>query len=127
MIKLSATKGRKLTDRLAKVWMKLKISFYFLTKISMSASLIFSSNVVAQSCPTLCNPMDCTTPSFLSFITSLSLLKLLSIELVMPSHPLLPPFPPTLNLPSIRVFSHKLTLCITWPKYWSFSLSPFNE
>ena len=66
MIKLSAKKGKKLRDRLVKVWMKLKISFYFLTKISMSASLIFSSNAVAQllSHVRLCKPMDCSTLSF---------------------------------------------------------------
>ena len=45
----------------------------------------------------------------------------------MSSHPLLPPFPPALNLPCIRVFSNKLALCIRWPKYWSFSISPSNE
>ena len=67
MIKLPARKGKKLRDRLVKVWLKLKTSFYFLTRISMSASLIFSSNVVAQlrSRVRLCNPMDCSTLSFL--------------------------------------------------------------
>ena len=63
---------------------------------------------------------------------SLSLLKLMSIELLMPSSHLilccplllLPPIPP-----SIRVFSNELTLCMRWPKYWSlsFSISPSNE
>ena len=60
------------------------------------------------------------------------LLKLMSIELVMPSnhlilcHPLL--LPPSI-FPSIRVFSNELALCIRWPKYWSFSfnISPSNE
>ena len=67
----------------------------------------------------------------LSFTISWSLLKLMSIELVMPSnhlilcHPLLLPS----VFPSIRVFSSELALCIRWPKYWnfSFSLSPSNE
>ena len=67
------------------------------------------------------------------FITNLqSLLKLMSIALVMPfnhlilCHPLL--LPPSI-IPSIRVFSSKLILCIRWPKYWSFSfsISPSNE
>ena len=68
----------------------------------------------------------------LSFTTSQSLLKLMSIESVMPSNPLtlcrpcllLPPI-----FPSIRVFSNELALCIRWPKYWSFcfSISPSNE
>ena len=63
---------------------------------------------------------------------SRSLLKLMSIELVMPSnylilcHPLL--LPPSI-FPSIRVFSNESVLCIKWPNYWSssFSISPSNE
>ena len=64
----------------------------------------------------------------LSFPTSWSLLKLMSIELVMPSNHLIlcRPLLPTI-FPSIRVFSNELALRITWPKYWSFSLSPSNE
>ena len=67
------------------------------------------------------------------FITnSRSLLKLMSIESVMPSnrlilcHPLLLPLS---IFPSIRVFSNESVLCIRWPKYWSFSfnISPSNE
>ena len=45
----------------------------------------------AQFCPTLCDPMDCSTPSFPAFTISWSLLKSISIEVVM--HPLLSPFP----------------------------------
>ena len=66
----------------------------------------------------------------LSITNSWSLLKLMSIESVMPSnhlilcHPLL--LPPSF-LPSIRVFSNESALCIRWPKYWSFSISPSNE
>jgi len=80
-------------------------------------------------CPTLCDPMDY---SMLGFITiSLSFLKLMSIESVMPSnllilcHPLLLPS----IFPSIRVLSNESTLHIKWPKYWSFSFStsPSNE
>ena len=131
----------------------------------------FSS--VAQSCPTLCDPMNryplqysclenlhgqgawqatfqlssvqslscvqlfaipwiATLQASLSITTSRSLLKLMSMESVMPSshlilcHPLLllPPIPP-----SIRVFSNESTLRMRWPKYWSFSfrISPSNE
>ena len=65
------------------------------------------------------------------FITiSWSLFKLMSIKLVMPSNhlilcrPLL--FLPSI-FPSIRVFSNESALCMRWPKYWSFSISPFNE
>ena len=66
----------------------------------------------------------------LSFTVCLSLLKLISIESVMPSnhhilcHPLL--FLPSV-FPSIRVFSKESALCVKWPKYWSFSTSPSNE
>ena len=66
---------------------------------------------VTQSCPTLCNPMDCSTQTSLSFTISLSLLRLIPIELVMPSHHLVLCRPLLLLpsiFPSIRVFSNKL-------------------
>ena len=67
----------------------------------------------------------------LSFTISLSLLKHMSIESVMPSNHLILCCPLLLPsvFPSIRVFSNKPALCIRWPKYWSFSfsISPFNE
>ena len=86
---------------------------------------------VAHSCPTLCNPMDCSTPGFPVQSNTRSLLKLKSIELVMPSnhlilcHPLLLPS----VFPSITVFSNESVLCFRWPKYCSFnfSISPSNE
>ena len=84
----------------------------------------FSS--AAQSCPTLCDPMNCSIPGLPAIINTESLLKLMSIELAMPSnhlilcHPLL--LPPSI-FPSIRVFSNESTLCMRWPKYWSFSFS----
>ena len=84
---------------------------------------------VAQSCPTLCNPMD---QASLSVINSQSLPKLMSIESVMPSnHPILcrPLFLLPSIFPSIKVFSNESVLHIRWPKYWSFSftISPSNE
>ena len=87
---------------------------------------------VTKSCPTLCDPMDCSTPGFPSFTIFWSLLQLTSIELVILSnhlifcHPLL--FLPSI-FPSIRVFSNELALRIKWPKFWSFSfsISPSNE
>ena len=66
----------------------------------------------------------CQSP--LSFIISWSLLKLTSIESMMPSNHLILCRPLLLLpsiFPSIRVFSNKSVLCIRWPKYWSFSLS----
>ena len=86
---------------------------------------------VAQSCLSLCNLMDCSTPGFLSFTISRSLLRLMSIESVMPSNHLVlsrPLLPPSI-FPSIRVFSNESVLCIRWPNCWSFSfsISPSNE
>ena len=91
------------------------------------ASVQFSS--VAQSCLTLC---IAACQASLSITNSRSSLKLMSIELVMPSshlilcYPLLllPPIPP-----SIRLFSNESSLRMKWPKYWSFSfsISPSNE
>ena len=75
--------------------------------------------------------MDCSTPGLPVHHYSRSLLKLMSIELVMPPNPLIhcrPLLPPSI-FPSIRVFSNKSVLCIRWPKYWSFSfnISPSSE
>ena len=88
----------------------------------------FSS--VTQSCPTLYDAWTAARQASLSISNSQSLLKLMSIELVMPSnhlilcHPLL--LPPSM-LPTIKVFSNESVLCIRWPKYWSYSISPSNE
>ena len=76
-------------------------------------------------------PWTAACEASLSITNSQSLLKLVSIESVMPSnhlilcHPLLLPS----IFPNIRVFSNDSTLCIRWPKYWSFSfsISPSNE
>ena len=69
--------------------------------------------------------MDCSTPGF-SFTVSWSLLKLMSIELVIPSNHLILCCPLLLLLsifPSIRVFSNESVLRIRWPKHWSFSFT----
>ena len=83
-------------------------------------------------CIRLCDPMDCSTPGFPVNHQLQSLLKLMSIESVMPSNNLI--FCHSLLLlpsifPSIRVFSNESVLHIRWPKYWSFSfsISPSNE
>ena len=83
-------------------------------------------------CSTLCNTMDCSMQASLSFIVSHSLLKLMSMELVMPSNQLILCSPLLLLpsiFPSIRVFSNESVFHIRWPKYWSFSfsISPSNE
>ena len=84
----------------------------------------FSS--VAQSCPTLCDPMDCSTPGFPVHHHFQSLLKLIFIKSVMPSNHLILCRPLLLLpsiFPSIRVFSIESALHIRWPKDWSFSFS----
>ena len=81
---------------------------------------------------TLCNPMDCSTPGLPVITNFWSLLKLTSIESVVPSsylmlcHPLL--LLPS-SIPSIGVFSNESVLPIRWPKYWSFrfSIRPSDE
>ena len=77
-------------------------------------------------------PWTAAHQAFLSFTISQSLLKLMSIESVVPSnhlilcHPLL--LLPSI-FPSIKVFSNESVLCIRWPEYWSFSfsISPLNK
>ena len=78
---------------------------------------------VAQLCPT---PWTVAPQASLSITNSQSLLKLMSIEQVMPSNHLIlsrPLLLPILMFPSFRVFSNESVLCIRWPKYWSFSFN----
>ena len=96
---------------------------------SASVSVQFTS--VSQSCPTLCDPMDCSTPGFPVHHQLLELTQTMSIESVMPSNHLIlcrPLLPPS-TFPSIRVFSNESVLRIRCPKQWSFSfsISPSNE
>ena len=97
--------------------------------VLFSVLLLFSRSVVSNSL----RPHGLKAcQAFLSFTISRSLLKLTSIELVMPSNHLILCHPLLLLssiLPSIRVFSNESVLRIRWPKYWSFSfsISPSNE
>ena len=94
-------------------------------------SVQFKFSSVTQSCPTPFDPIAACQAS-LSITNSRSSLELSSIESVMPSSHfilgrpllLLPPIPP-----SIKIFSNESTLCMRWPKYWSFSfsISPSSE
>ena len=96
----------------------------------MKSYFPFSS--VTKSCWLAATPWTAAQQAFLSIINSWSLLKLMSIESMMPSNHLIL-YCPHLHLPSIlpriRIFSSKSLLCIRWPKYWSFnfSISPSNE
>ena len=90
--------------------------------------LQFSS--VTQSCPTLCKPMDCSTPGFPVHhkLPELPQTHVHRVgDAIQPSHPLLALLLPPSIFPKIRVFSNESVLCIRWPKYWSFSISPSSE
>ena len=99
-----------------------------LLAVSSHSSVQFSHSVVSDSV----TPWTAACQASLSITNFWSLLKLMSIELVILfSHLILCyPFllPPSI-FPSIRVFSNKSVLCIRWPKYWSFSfiISPSNK
>ena len=92
----------------------------------LSNILPFQFSSVGQLCPTLCDPMGCSTPGFPVHHQLPSFLKLMSIESVMPSNHLLLCRPLLLLpsvFPSIKVFSSESVLCIRWPKDWSFRFS----
>ena len=93
-------------------------------------SVQFSS--VTQSCPTVCDPMNRSTPGLpvhhqLPEFTQTHIHRVSDAN--QSSHPLSSPSPPAPNPSSIRVYSNESTLHIRWPKYWSFSFSiiPSNE
>ena len=90
-----------------------------------SISVQFSHSVMSDSL----RPHGLARQASLSVTNSQSLLKLMSIELVMPSNHLILCRPLLLPVifPSIRVFSKESVLPIRWPKYWHFSISPSNE
>ena len=94
-----------------------------------SWSCQFSS--VVQPCPTLCDPMDCSTPGFpiLHHLPEFAQTRVHWVgDAIQPSHPLLSPSP-TLNLSQHQGLFQRVGSCIRWPKYWSFSfsISPSNE
>ena len=109
------------------LWMELNFQQWFFNRI-----LLFSS-VQSLSCVQLfVNPWTEACQASLSITNSWSLLKLMSIESVMPSNHLILCRPLLLQpsiFPSIRVFSNEPFLHIRWPQYWSFSfcISPSNE
>ena len=103
---------------------------YFLQSIVTLCFCCCSS--VTKLCPTLCDPMDCSSPGSPSLTIFWSLLKFMFIESVMPYNHLILCCPLLLLpsvFPSIRVFSSESALGIRWPKYcsFSFSISPSNK
>ena len=102
----------------------------FLSYPRMTGSLGPYHCSVAKLCPTLCDPMDCSTPGSPVLHHLQSLLIFMSIELMMPSNHLILCHLLLLlhsSFPSIRVFSNTSALCIRW-SWWSFnfSISPSN-
>ena len=101
-----------------------------LVNVPCELSVQFSS--VAQLCPTLYDPMSCSTPGL---PVQHQLLEPTQTHVhwvgdaIQPSHPLSSPSSPASVFPSIRVFSNESTLPMRWPKYWSFifNISPSNE
>ena len=89
---------------------------------NMSSPVQFSS--VAQSCLTLCNPMNCSTPGLTVHHQLPEFTQTHNHGVgdgIQPSHPLSSPSPPAPNPSQHRVFSNESTVCMRWPKYYSFT------
>ena len=87
---------------------------------------VFQFSSVTQSCPTVCNPIDCSTPGLSVHHQLLEFTQTQSIESVMPSNHLILCCPLLLLpsvFPSIRFFPSESVLSIRWPKYWSFNFN----
>ena len=98
----------------------------------MAKSQVYQFSSAAQACPTLCNPMDRSTPGLPVHHQLLEFTQTHDIESVMPINHLILCCPLLLLpsiFPSIRVFSSESALRMRWPNYWSFSfnISPSNE
>ena len=99
-------------------------------KYMQPSSTLFISVPSLSHVQLFATPWTAAHQASLSITNSKSLLKLMSIELVMPSNPLILCRPLLLLpsiFPSIRVFSNESVLHIMWPNYWSFSISPSSE
>ena len=100
-------------------------SLFFLGS-SVSFLLLFTHSVMSDSAI----PWTCSTSGFLVLhhLTELAQAHVHWVDdAIQPSHPLSSPSFLCLVFPSIRVISNELALCIKWPQYWSFSISPSNE
>ena len=123
--RLNKLLSQRLSDTFSNMTLVLKGKIHHIASFSCCCSVV-------QPCLTLCNLMNCSISGPLSFTISQSLFKLMSFESVMPSNHLmlchLLLLLPSI-FPSIRVFSNELAPSITWPQYWSFSISisPSNE
>ena len=120
-----------------KLWYRYTMKYYAAIKNNVFVSVLiqwmnlnlFHFSSVTQSCPTLCNPMDCSTPGFpvLHHLPELAQIHVHQVgDATQPSHPLCSFLLPSI-FPSIGVFSNESAHCVRWPKYWNFSTSPSNE
>ena len=108
-------------------WVALLFGIFFTVKYN-----IYQFSSVAQLCPTLCYPMNHSTPGLpvhhqLPKFTQTHIHRV--GDTIQPSHPLSSPSPPALNPSQHQSLSNESTLGMRWPKYWSFSFSicPSNE
>ena len=100
--------------------------------IHLSVSAFFQSTSVSQSCPTLCDLMNHSTPGLPvhhQLLESTQTHVHRDSDAIQPSHPLSSPSPPALNLSQHQGLFIESALCMRWPKHWSFSfsISPSNE
>ena len=104
-------------------------------KVMIWLTVFFTSvqfNSVTQSCLTLCDPMDCSTPGFLVHhqLPEFTQTHVHWVgDAIQPSHPLSSPSPPAFNLSQHQGLFNESVFRIRWPKYWSFSfnISPSDE
>ena len=112
--------------------MPLELHTLLLSWVPPYTIFLNSVSSAIQSCLTLCNPMDCSTPG-LPVHHQLPEPAQIHVHWVgdalQPSYPLSSPSPPAFNLSQHQGLFSESVLCIRWPKYWSFSfsISPSNE
>ena len=124
---ISATLAQTCTTQKHTKWFLFGVMKMIWTQIATVSHNLVQFSSVTQSCLTLCDPMDCSTPGLpvhhqLLEFTQTHVHRV--GDAIQPSHPLSSPIPP-----SSRVFSNESTLRMRWPKYcsFSFSISPSKE
>ena len=122
---------QSLLEHFCQLWRK-SGAIRYLTHLPPYQPPAIQFNSVIQSCLTLCDPMDCSTPG-LPVHHQLPEFTQTHVhwtgDAIQPFHPLSSPSPPASVFPSVRVFSNESVLSIRWAKYWSFrfNISPSNE
>ena len=108
------------------IWPLISLRLPGLPRNSISTLLLFSHSFMSD----YATPWTEAHQTALPFTISQSLFKFMSIESMMPSNHLILCCPLLLLpsiFPNIRVFSNELLVCVRWPKYWNFRVSPSNE